>query len=114
MRLVRKYKFIILILEFAFAFMFLASCSDAKTAGNSAETGSPELAGVLFLEKGALAKHAHLQCIPQEFDVFHDTVQDAFKTVSDKNGAYSFHSLTDGIYTLEAFHPETGERLLVQ
>ena len=43
------------------AFMaILGGCSDDQVAGNSAETGSPELAGVLMLDDGKPASNAHV------------------------------------------------------
>ena len=94
----------------------LAGCSsDSHVAGNSAETGSPELAGILHLDGGKPAARARVQCVPQGFDVMAgDALPSAFVTETDANGHYRLDSVPDGTYALEAYHPESGERLLVQ
>ena len=93
----------------------LAGCSsDSHVAGNSAETGSPELAGILLLEGGNPAAYARVQCVPQNFDAMAgDVLPSSFKTETDANGNYRLDSVPDGIYALEAFHEESGKRLLV-
>lgn len=91
------------------------SCDSDKMAGNSAETGSPELAsieGSLFLQNGRPAALARLTCIPSAFDVFEDTVY--IWGESDENGIYSLKNVKPGNYSLEAFDQNSGERLLVQ
>ena len=94
----------------------LAGCSsDSHVAGNSAETGSPELAGILLLEGGNPAAYARVQCVPQNFDaVTGDVLPGAFKTETDVNGSYRLDSIPAGFYSLEAYHEETGKRLLVR
>lgn len=89
-------------------------CSDSNVAGNSAETGSPELAGVLYLDGGKPAALARVQCVPSHFDVLHDTLPGFFQTVADDSGAYVLDSVPTGTYSLEAFDPESGKMLLVQ
>ena len=94
----------------------LTGCSsDSYVAGNSAETGSPELAGLLLLDGGMPAAHARVQCVPQNFDaVTGDVLPGAFKTETDVNGSYRLDSIPAGFYSLEAYHEETGKRLLVR
>lgn len=93
-------------------------CSDAeKTAGNSAETGSPELAfveGNLFLNGGEPAAFARVHVIPSSFDVLYDTVALAMETEADEDGSFLLKDLPAGSYSLEAAHLESGELLLVQ
>lgn len=90
-------------------------CSDSSNvAGNSAETGSPELAGVLYLDGGRPAALARVQCVPSHFDVFHDTLPGPFQTIANDSGAYLLESVPTGSYSLEAFDVKTGQKLLVQ
>lgn len=96
------------------ASLFLA-CSDSESvAGNSAETGSPELAGILVLNDGAPAAFARVKCVPENFDALYQTLPLEYTAVADSVGAYSFDQLPDGSYALEAFHEESGQRLLVR
>lgn len=96
------------------ASLFLA-CSDSESvAGNSAETGSPELAGILVLNDGAPAAFARVKCVPENFDALYQTLPLEYTAVADSVGAYSFDKLPDGAYALEAFHEESGQRLLVR
>ena len=90
-------------------------CSDSHVAGNSAETGSPELAGILLLEGGYPAAYARVQCVPQNFDAkAGDVLPTAFTTETNADGAYSLNSIPAGTYAIEAYHEESGKRLLVQ
>ena len=94
---------------------FWGCSSDDNVAGNSAETGSPELAGILVFEDGSPAAHADVQCVPQGFDVMEgDVLPDAFITEADADGRYRLDSVPDGTYALEAYHPKSGKRLLVR
>ena len=104
------------ILAMLAAIAAFSGCSSAdKVAGNSAETGSPELAGILVLNDGKLAAHARVQCVPVGYDATSDkALPPAFVTETDENGYYSLDSVPDGTYALEAFHEKSGKRLLVQ
>ena len=93
---------------------FWGCSSNSSTAGNSAETGSPELAGILFLDGGKPAALARVQCVPQNFNATSDELPTKYVTEADSNGAYSLNSIPTGTYSLEAYHEESGERLLVQ
>ena len=94
---------------------FWGCSSDDHVAGNSAETGSPELAGILVFEDGSPAAHADVQCVPQGFDVMAgDALSNAFITETDDDGHYRLDSVPDGTYALEAYHPKSGKRLLVR
>lgn len=91
------------------------SDSSQGLAGNSAETGSPELAGILLLDNGSPARLARVNCVPQTFDYSKGSaLQEAFVTETDANGFYRFASVPGGVYSLEAIHGESGKRLLVQ
>ena len=103
------------------AFMaFFAGCSsDSDVAGNSAETGSPELAGILVLDNGKPAARTKVQCVPSGYNILaaskaEQVLPSAFETVTDENGNYEFDSIPSGSFTLEAFHQESGQMLLLQ
>lgn len=99
----------------ALSALIFAACSNDKVAGNSAETGSPELAGVLVLDNGSPASFARIHCVPQSFDALQNAeLPAAFQTTADENGEYALDSIPAGTYSLEAFHEESGKRLLVQ
>ena len=93
---------------------FVGCSSDSRVAGNSAETGSPELAGILVLDNGKPAARTKVQCVPEGYDVMTDAeLPAAYSTETDKDGHYRLDSVPDGTYALEAFHEESGMRLLV-
>lgn len=101
------------------AFCLTACSSHDATAGNSAETGSPELAGILVLDGGKPAVHARVQCVPGDYNIIaaseaEQILPSAFETETDENGNYEFDSIPSGSFTLEAFHQESGQMLLVQ
>ena len=99
---------------FSAAFMALfAGCSDSHVAGNSAETGSPELAGIFVLDNGSPAAHARVQCVPSDFNIIsadraERSLPQAFETETDENGNYEFDSIPSGRFSIEAFHEESG------
>lgn len=93
--------------------------SDSHVAGNSAETGSPELAGVLVLDGGKPAARAKVQCVPGDYNILaasnaEQTLPSAFETETDENGNYEFDTIPSGSFSLEAFHQESGQMLLLQ
>lgn len=92
----------------------LLGCSESNVAGNSAETGSPELAGVLYLDGGKPAAMARVQCVPSGYDSRKDSLPSAFVTTTDESGSYLLDSVPSGTYSLEAFEPESGKMLLLQ
>ena len=102
-----------------FVALFVGCSSDSQVAGNSAETGSPELAGILMLDGGKPAAHARVQCVPGDYNIIaaseaEQVLPSAFETETDENGNYEFDSIPSGSFTLEAFHQESGQMLLVQ
>lgn len=105
---------------FSAAFMALfAGCSDSHVAGNSAETGSPELAGIFVLDNGSPAAHARVQCVPSDFNIIsadraERSLPQAFETETDENGNYEFDSIPSGRFSIEAFHEESGQMFLKQ
>lgn len=98
----------------ASALLGLWGCSDSSVAGNSAETGSPELAGILYLDGGKPAAMARVQCVPSHFDVLNDTLPGNYQSFADDSGAYVLEGLVAGRYSLEAFDSKSGKMLLVQ
>ena len=110
-------KFCRTILTVAVASMaaFWGCSSNSQSAGNSAETGSPELAGILMLDGGKPAAHARVQCVPESYDAMTDAELPAtYSTETDKDGRYRLDSVPDGTYALEAYHAQSGQRLLVR
>ena len=99
---------------------FFAGCSsDSHVAGNSAETGSPELAGILVLDNGKPAARTKVQCVPGNYNIIaaseaEQVLPSAFETETDENGNYEFDTIPSGSFSLEAFHQESGRMLLVQ
>ena len=93
----------------------LGGCSsDSHIAGNSAETGSPELAGIFLLDNGKPAAFAHVHCVPSDFNATSGELPAAYSTETDSKGYYSLDSIPPGTYAVEAFHEESGKRFLVQ
>ena len=98
---------------------FVGCSSDSHVAGNSAETGSPELAGILMLDGGKPAAHARVQCVPGNYNIIaaseaEQVLPSAFETETDENGNYEFDTIPSGSFSLEAFHQESGQMLLLQ
>lgn len=91
---------------------------NTNVAGNSAETGSPELAGVLYLDNGEPASFARVRVVGSDFDFYQgDRLRDVIEVNADSNGAYKIDSMpgiNTSSFSLEAFHEESGKRLLLQ
>ena len=96
--------------------LILGACSDLLSdRGNSAESGNPEMAGLLTLEGGAPAKNARVQCVPAGYNALRDSVLDSrWQTFTDSLGNYSLKVVPEGNFSLEAYHVESGMRLLLQ
>ena len=102
-----------------FVALFVGCSSDSQVAGNSAETGSPELAGILVLDNGKPAARTKVQCVPGNYNIIaaseaEQVLPSAFETETDENGNYEFDSIPAGSFSLEAFHQESGQMLLLQ
>ena len=98
---------------------FVGCSSDSRVAGNSAETGSPELAGILVLDNGKPAARTKVQCVPGNYNIIaaseaEQVLPSAFETETDENGNYEFDTIPSGEFSLEAFHQESGQMLLLQ
>ena len=62
----------------------LGGCSsDSHIAGNSAETGSPELAGIFLLDNGKPAAFARVHCVPSDFNATSGELPAAYSTETD-------------------------------
>lgn len=102
-----------------FVALFVGCSSDSRVAGNSAETGSPELAGILVLDNGKPAARTKVQCVPGDYNIVaaseaEQVLPSAFETETDENGNYEFDTIPSGSFSLEAFHQESGQMLLLQ
>ena len=104
----------ILAVSIASAAIFGGCSSDSHIAGNSAETGSPELAGIFLLDNGKPAAFARVHCVPSDFDAASSELPAAYTTETDSTGYYSLDSIPAGTYAVETFHEESGKRFLVQ
>ena len=104
----------ILAVSIASTAIFGGCSSDSHIAGNSAETGSPELAGIFLLDNGNPAAFARVHCVPSDFDAASGELPAAYSTETDSTGYYSLDSIPAGTYAVEAFHEESGKRFLVQ
>ena len=98
---------------------FVGCSSDSRVAGNSAETGSPELAGILVLDNGKPAARTKVQCVPGNYNIIaaseaEQVLPSALETETDENGNYEFDTIPSGSFSLEAFHQESGQMLLLQ
>jgi len=114
-----KFRGTILTVAVASLAAFWGCSSNSQSAGNSAETGSPELAGILMLDGGKPAAHARVQCVPGNYNIIaaseaEQVLLSAFETETDENGNYEFDSIPSGNFSLEAFHQESGQMLLLQ
>ncbi len=104
----------ILAVSIASAAIFGGCSSDSHIAGNSAETGSPELAGIFLLDNGKPAAFARVHCVPSDFDAASGELPAAYTTETDSTGYYSLDSIPAGTYAVETFHEKSGKRFLVQ
>ncbi|ADL25101.1 putative lipoprotein [Fibrobacter succinogenes subsp. succinogenes S85] len=104
----------ILAVSIASAAIFGGCSSDSHIAGNSAETGSPELAGIFLLDNGKPAAFARVHCVPSDFDAASGELPAAYTTETDSTGYYSLDSIPAGTYAVETFHEQSGKRFLVQ
>lgn len=104
----------ILAVSIASAAIFGGCSSDSHIAGNSAETGSPELAGIFLLDNGKPAAFARVHCVPSDFDATSGKLPAAYTTETDPTGYYSLDSIPAGTYAVETFHEKSGKRFLVQ
>ena len=66
-------------------------------------------------KQGSPARYARVNCVPQSFNMAKEnSLDEAFVTVADSLGFYSFDSVPGESFSLEAVHDESGNRLLVR
>lgn len=94
--------------------LFLACAKSELAGGNSAESGNPELAGVLTLPGGEPVVAAWVYCVPQGHNPVKSSLDSLFIQRSDSLGGYQFFGLPAGHYALEAYDSVTQMRLLVR
>ncbi len=92
----------------------LVACTDSRTSlGNSAESGNPELAGVVRFSDGTPAPFASVAVVPAKFSAAEGIPLDtALVEVADSLGRYAFSRVPPGMFTLEAFDSASGKRFL--
>ncbi|PBC67776.1 hypothetical protein BGX14_0098 [Fibrobacter sp. UWS1] len=90
-----------------------AGCSDERTSlGNSAESGNPEIAGVLYFADGAVAARVRVLLVPDDFSVWRDSVDSLWTTWTDSLGRFEFSASPAEIFTLEAVDSVSGKQLV--
>ena len=90
-----------------------AGCSDERTSlGNSAESGNPEIAGVLYFADGAVAARVRVLLVPDDFSVWRDSVDSLWTTWTDSLGRFEFSTSPSEIFTLEAVDSVSGKQLV--
>lgn len=82
--------------------------------GDVTETGNARISGRVVDTLGFGVKAVYVQLFP----AFHDPVReaapsDSLVTITDESGNFIFHAPTEGVYTVEAFCPATGNRAII-
>ncbi len=95
-------------------FAFWACSSSETTAlGNSAESGNPEIAGVLRFSNGELAAKVRVSLVPAEYSALSGEMLDSSWTAkTDSLGRYSFNRVPEGEFSLEALDSASGQMFL--
>ena len=90
------------------------ACSDGRTSlGNSAESGNPEIAGVIRFEDGSLAAYARVAVVPASYSALDgESLDSVFIGSTDSVGRYSFDTVPQGGFSLEALDSATGHQFL--
>ncbi len=96
------------------ALVFFACSANEKTAlGNSAESGNPEIAGIIRFDDGTLAVHARVALVPAAFSALDGAALDsAFIGYTDSLGRYAFADVPVGAFSLEASDSASGKKFL--
>lgn len=89
-------------------------CSDNRTSlGNSAESGNPEIAGILHFADGTPAAKVKVQLVPKNYSAADDEVLNAVWTSeSDSLGQFAFENVPAEGFSLEANDPISGKKFL--
>lgn len=98
----------------AFAF-WACSTSETTALGNSAESGNPEIAGVLRFSSGEPAAKVRVTLVPAEYSALSGEMLDSsWMEKTDSLGRYSFDRVPDGAFSLEALDSASGKMFLKQ
>ncbi len=96
----------------AFAF-WACSTSETTALGNSAESGNPEIAGVLRFSNGEPAAKVRVTLVPAEYSALSGEMLDSsWMEKTDSLGRYSFDRVPDGAFSLEALDSASGKMFL--
>jgi len=98
----------------ALVFFALIACSDGRTSlGNSAESGNPELAGVIHFSDGSVAAYARVTVVPASYSALDgETLDSIFVGSADSVGRYSFDKVPAEGFSIEALDTVTGQKFL--
>lgn len=101
----------LLVLFFA---LFIACSADSRTSlGNSAESGNPEIAGIVRFSNGSPAAFSKVAVIPSEFSARDgEPLDSAWMKTADSLGRYAFASVPGERFALEAFDSASGKRFV--
>ncbi|MBP5246783.1 MAG: LamG domain-containing protein [Fibrobacter sp.] len=96
------------------AFSVFIACSENRTSlGNSAESGNPELAGIIRFGDGSHAAFAHVAVVPASYSALDgEALDSAYTGVTDSLGHYSFDKVPAEGFSLEALDSATGQKFL--
>lgn len=96
-------------------FVLALACTDSRTSlGNSAESGNPELAGVVRFSDGSPAAFVFVSVVPAKFSAADGVPLDSsFTGVTDSLGRYAFGRVPAGKFSLEAFDSASGKRFVL-
>lgn len=96
-------------------FVLALACTDSRTSlGNSAESGNPELAGVVRFSDGSPAAFVFVSVVPAKFSAADGVpLNSSFTGVTDSLGRYAFGRVPAGKFSLEAFDSASGKRFVL-
>lgn len=100
---------------FAFSLILLVACSaDSRTSlGNSAESGNPEIAGVVRFPDGSPAAFSKVAVVSSAFSARDGELLDsAWIKTADSLGRYAFARVPGERFTLEALDTVSGKRFV--
>ncbi len=94
--------------------ILLVACTDSRTSlGNSAESGNPELSGVVRFSDGTPVPFASVVVVPAKFSPADgEPLDTSFVETADSLGRYAFFRVPSGTFALEAFDSASGDRFL--
>lgn len=97
------------------AVLVLAACSNRVAGdGDATETGNA-LAGTLVIEGGGAAAGARVLLVPEDHNpVSAPALPDSMMATTDGKGRFGIKHARPGRYNVQALHPSTGRRALIQ